>query len=175
MGRPFLLARASVSRTTTHRSGKVFLGLASPPPDPSVFIVVPFVVISSSFPAIVLLVVVFVPPSRHARSPSTYRQVCRCPIAVFVLSSASSKVAPASSCLRPMVAAEVSFVRHHRSIPSHLRLVRSLSSLCTLSCCGEDPSPRCPLLILSVLPPCTSCTCQSQYPCTGVGNCSPGL
>nr|BAC84299.1 hypothetical protein [Oryza sativa Japonica Group]BAD30841.1 hypothetical protein [Oryza sativa Japonica Group] len=108
------------------------------------------IVVLSLFPAVFLLIMVFVPLSSRARSPSAFRQVCCCPIVVFVLSFASSSVAPASSRLRPRVATEVSlFVaagvpRAVSAVPVHRR--RSASR----PICGEDPSPRFPLLVLSV-------------------------
>ncbi|BAD69000.1 cell wall protein-like [Oryza sativa Japonica Group] len=112
-----------------HRSGKVALGLASPPPEPrrcssssspsdvaipssaaagclvaSSPAPVVVVVVLSSFP----VVVASVPPSSRVRSSSAFRQVsCGSPVVVFVLSSASSSVAPAASRLRPRIVAEV--------------------------------------------------------------------
>lgn len=65
------------------------------------------IVVLSSFLAVVLIVVAFVPPSSRSCPSSVFRLVCRYPVVIFVLGSVSSSVAPVSSRLHPTVAAKV--------------------------------------------------------------------
>nr|AAU44119.1 hypothetical protein [Oryza sativa Japonica Group] len=80
------------------------------------------------------------------------RQVCRCsPVVVFVLDSASSRLVPAASRLRPRIAAEVVPSPFVPVVPGRLRRARSSLSFPRLVAWWIPP-PRCPVLVLSVSP-----------------------
>ena len=147
---PVRLSAAPHHHDLRHHSGKVVLGLASPPSEPyRSSSSSPFVLIddfssrlsivagpSSRCAATIIGIVVAcstpfsslcsycwlpssppprswfrsssaLPSSSRVRSSPAFRQVCRSPVVVFILGSASSSLVPASSRLHPTIAAEV--------------------------------------------------------------------